>query len=188
VPILFAPPALILRGVSSSASFSSARALYAFRHNEVSRRVEPDKHGEMELTLDFVNEICPDGGKANVMSGFSAIVAYTCHDCGEVVRLSDDPDVERLFGPKSAPFPLVRRNATQISGALVVLMPLCEFRRTAAAIDVAIAPTTTLELSVEAAISTHTVPLRRVFDCLERVGSPRKRVVKGRLSEMLGTD
>jgi hypothetical protein len=53
---------------------------------------------ELELTLDIVSEICPHCGKANVMSGFSVIMAYTCRECGEVVRLSDDPDVERLFG------------------------------------------------------------------------------------------
>ena len=56
---------------------------------------------EMELTLDFVSEICPRCGKANVMSGFSAMMAYTCRECGEVVRLSDDPDVERFLGPKA---------------------------------------------------------------------------------------
>ena len=56
---------------------------------------------EMELTLDFVTEICPHCSKANVMSGFSAIMAYTCRECGEVVRLSDDPNVERFFGPEA---------------------------------------------------------------------------------------
>lgn len=56
---------------------------------------------ELELTLDFVSEICPHCGKANVMFGFSAIMAYTSRECGRVVRLADDPDVERLFGPEN---------------------------------------------------------------------------------------
>jgi uncharacterized protein (DUF983 family) len=56
---------------------------------------------EMELTLDFVSEICPHCGKATVMSGFSAIMAYTCRECGEAVRLSDDPDAGALLRARS---------------------------------------------------------------------------------------
>jgi hypothetical protein len=53
---------------------------------------------ELELTLDFSTEMCPHCGKVNVISGFSELMAYTCRECGEVVRLSDDPDIDRIFG------------------------------------------------------------------------------------------
>jgi hypothetical protein len=53
---------------------------------------------EMELTLDCCSEMCPHCGSVNVISGFSQLMAYTCQNCGEVVRLSDDPDVGRFFG------------------------------------------------------------------------------------------
>jgi hypothetical protein len=61
-----------------------------------------------------------------------------------------------------------------------------EFRRAALARAIAIAPTTILEVAVKAATTMHTVPLRRVCDRLERVGSPKEQVVNGRLKEMLG--
>jgi uncharacterized protein (DUF983 family) len=52
----------------------------------------------MELTLDFCSEECPHCGKVNLITGFSVTMAYTCRGCGELVRLSDDPDVDRFFG------------------------------------------------------------------------------------------
>jgi hypothetical protein len=87
--------------VSSLALLKRPRILHSFRRDEVSRRIEPDKLSEMELTLDFVSEIGPCCSKANLMSGFSTMMAYTCRECGGVVRLSDDPDVERYLGSLS---------------------------------------------------------------------------------------
>jgi phage FluMu protein Com len=54
---------------------------------------------EMELTLNFCSEECPHCRSVNLISGFSQMLAYTYKNCGELVRLSDDPSVERLFGP-----------------------------------------------------------------------------------------
>jgi hypothetical protein len=54
---------------------------------------------EMELTLDCRTEMCPHCKKVNVISGFSELQVYTCRECGEVVKLSDDPNVDRIFGP-----------------------------------------------------------------------------------------
>src|SRR5215471_15546803 len=46
---------------------------------------------EMELSLEVCSELCPQCGAANVFPGFSAMMAFTCQECGKVVRLSDDP-------------------------------------------------------------------------------------------------
>jgi hypothetical protein len=54
---------------------------------------------EMELALDLATEICPHCGGANLFPGFSEMLTYTCKQCGKLVRLSDDPEVDRLFGP-----------------------------------------------------------------------------------------
>jgi RNase P subunit RPR2 len=54
---------------------------------------------EMELTLDVASEICPHCGAINLFPGFSAMRAFTCKKCGELVRLSNDPDIGRFFGP-----------------------------------------------------------------------------------------
>jgi hypothetical protein len=54
---------------------------------------------EMELSLDVSVEKCPHCGSVNVMPGFSKVLAYTCDGCGVVVRLSDDPNIEKFFGP-----------------------------------------------------------------------------------------
>jgi hypothetical protein len=53
---------------------------------------------EMELSLDVATEICPHCQAANLFPGFSKMLAFTCESCGQVVRLSDDPGVERFFG------------------------------------------------------------------------------------------
>jgi hypothetical protein len=34
----------------------------------------------------------------NVLPGFSKVMTFTCRECGKVVRLSDDPDIELFFG------------------------------------------------------------------------------------------
>jgi hypothetical protein len=57
---------------------------------------------DMELTLDFCTQICRHCGKASVISGFTMMLAYTCQECGELVRLSGDPSVDRIFGPEDA--------------------------------------------------------------------------------------
>jgi hypothetical protein len=53
---------------------------------------------DMELTLDVSTEMCPHCGSVNVMPGFSDVLAYTCDQCGAVVRLSDDPNIDKIFG------------------------------------------------------------------------------------------
>src|SRR5262249_23665092 len=50
---------------------------------------------EMELSPASCTEQCPHCGKMNLMVGFSKMLAYTCRECGEPVRLSDDPGVDR---------------------------------------------------------------------------------------------
>jgi hypothetical protein len=42
--------------------------------------------------------MCPHCGAANVISGFSLMMAFTCRECGELVRLSDDPAMDQIFG------------------------------------------------------------------------------------------
>jgi hypothetical protein len=57
-------------------------------------------YDEMELSLEaFATEMCPNYGHVIVFPGWSTMMAYTCRSCGKVVRLSDDPNVERIFGP-----------------------------------------------------------------------------------------
>jgi uncharacterized protein (DUF983 family) len=56
---------------------------------------------EMELSLDVLSEQCPHCRAVNILTGFSRMMVYTCRNCDEVVRLSDDSDVERLFGSDS---------------------------------------------------------------------------------------
>jgi hypothetical protein len=41
---------------------------------------------EMELTLAICTEICPHCGSVNVLPGFSKVTAFTCRECGEIVR------------------------------------------------------------------------------------------------------
>jgi uncharacterized protein (DUF983 family) len=53
---------------------------------------------KMELTLDLCSAVCPHCEAVNLFPGFSQIMAFTCKECGEVVKLSDDPEVERFFG------------------------------------------------------------------------------------------
>jgi hypothetical protein len=53
---------------------------------------------EMELTLDTCTEQCPHCKSVNLIVGFSKMFAYTCKNCGEIVKLVVDPNVERFFG------------------------------------------------------------------------------------------
>jgi hypothetical protein len=55
---------------------------------------------EMESSIEVATEQCPYWGKVNLMPGFSVVMVYTCRECGEVVRLSDGPEIGRIFGPK----------------------------------------------------------------------------------------
>jgi hypothetical protein len=55
---------------------------------------------EMESTLELTSEQCPHCGKVNLFPGFSMMMVYTCRECGELVRLSDGPDIDRIFGPE----------------------------------------------------------------------------------------
>jgi hypothetical protein len=55
---------------------------------------------EMEAALELASEKCPHCGKVNLFPGFSTMMVYTCRGCGEVVRLSDDPEIDRIFGPE----------------------------------------------------------------------------------------
>jgi hypothetical protein len=54
--------------------------------------------------LDRSAAVCRTGtphcGNVNIMVGFSEMMACTCRECGEVVQLSDDPDIDRIFGPE----------------------------------------------------------------------------------------
>ena len=55
---------------------------------------------EMEFSLDCCNPTCPHCGKENLITGFSEMLALTCRHCGKLVRLSDDPNIDRIFGPE----------------------------------------------------------------------------------------
>ena len=55
---------------------------------------------EMEFGLEVTRERCPHCGNVNLMPGFPVVLAYTCDKCGAVVRLSDDPEINRIFGPR----------------------------------------------------------------------------------------
>lgn len=55
--------------------------------------------GEMELSLDSCTKGCPHCGKVNLFVGFLKMLAYICRECGEPVKLSDDPEIDRSFGP-----------------------------------------------------------------------------------------
>ena len=47
-------------------------------------------------------QMCPHCGKVNIFPGWSSMMAYTCRECGKVVRLSNDPGVEKFFGPEES--------------------------------------------------------------------------------------
>lgn len=54
---------------------------------------------EMEASLEIAGEKCPRCGKVNLFPGFSQMEVYTCRECGELVRLADGPEIDRIFGP-----------------------------------------------------------------------------------------
>ena len=56
---------------------------------------------ELQLSLDVASEKCPHCDAVNLFPGFSSMLAYTCRNCGELVRLSNDPSVEAIFGPEN---------------------------------------------------------------------------------------
>jgi hypothetical protein len=57
-------------------------------------------YDEMELSLDpCAIEMCPRCGHINMFPGWTSMGAYTCSGCGELIRLSDDPAIELIFGP-----------------------------------------------------------------------------------------
>jgi hypothetical protein len=45
---------------------------------------------EMELTLEMCTEMCPNCKTVNVIPGFSKVMAFTCRECGEAVRLAEE--------------------------------------------------------------------------------------------------
>jgi uncharacterized protein (DUF983 family) len=53
----------------------------------------------MEASLEVASEKCPSCGKVNLFPGFSQMEVYTCRGSGELVRLADGPDIDRIFGP-----------------------------------------------------------------------------------------
>jgi hypothetical protein len=70
----------------------------------VIRTVAPDqlRHAlnTMESGLELATEPCPHCGKVNLFPGFSMMMVYPCRECAEVVRLSDNPETDRIFGPE----------------------------------------------------------------------------------------
>jgi hypothetical protein len=56
--------------------------------------------GEVRPAPDVATEMCPHCGDVNLFPGFTEMQAYTCRKCGKFVRLSDDPNLERFFGPE----------------------------------------------------------------------------------------
>jgi 5-methylcytosine-specific restriction endonuclease McrA len=52
------------------------------------------------ITWPKTREAQLDCGNVNLMPGFSVMMVYTCRECGEVVQLSDDPQIDRIFGPR----------------------------------------------------------------------------------------
>ena len=77
----------------------------------------------MELTLDHCSETCPHCGKVNVIRGFSQLMAYTCQDCGELVRLSDDPDIERFFRQACVAWRTIPGSEVWLDGSLLPSLP-----------------------------------------------------------------
>jgi uncharacterized protein (DUF983 family) len=59
---------------------------------------------EMEVSLDIATEKCPYCGSINLFPGFSRMMAFICRECGESVRRSDDPDIDRFFGASDDSF------------------------------------------------------------------------------------
>jgi RNase P subunit RPR2 len=47
---------------------------------------------EMELTLEVASEKCPHCGAVNLFPGFSGMLAFTCRECGQAVRVEDNRD------------------------------------------------------------------------------------------------
>jgi hypothetical protein len=55
---------------------------------------------EMEAGPDVVSEQCPHCKGVNLFPAFSQTMVYTCRHCGEIVRLSNSPEIDRIFGPE----------------------------------------------------------------------------------------
>ena len=55
---------------------------------------------EMELTLDVASAQCPHCGTTHLASGFSELIAFVCEQCGETVRLKDDPSIDQFSGTR----------------------------------------------------------------------------------------
>ncbi len=41
---------------------------------------------QMELTLDVATAECPECGAVSLVPGFSKLLFFTCHECGDVVE------------------------------------------------------------------------------------------------------
>jgi hypothetical protein len=48
---------------------------------------------EMELEADVASAVCPHYGATHLAPGFSMLMAFVCDNCGEAVKVSDDPGV-----------------------------------------------------------------------------------------------
>jgi DNA-directed RNA polymerase subunit RPC12/RpoP len=44
---------------------------------------------ELQLSLEVASKQCPHCGSAILFPGFSSMLAYTCRQCGEPVKVSD---------------------------------------------------------------------------------------------------
>ena len=53
---------------------------------------------EVELEGDVASAVCPHCGATHLAPGFSRLMAFVCDNCGKVVKLSDDPGVDQIFG------------------------------------------------------------------------------------------
>lgn len=52
----------------------------------------------MELALPLCIEKCPHCKGVSVITGLSKVFAFKCRHCGELVKLSKDVNIERIFG------------------------------------------------------------------------------------------
>ena len=46
---------------------------------------------DIDLAMDSSREMCPRCGKENLVIGFTSMLVYTCHECGEPIKLGPDP-------------------------------------------------------------------------------------------------
>src|SRR5205085_1040875 len=59
---------------------------HSFKKADLQRTLD-----EMELSMGISSAKCPYSGAVHIASGFSELIAFRCEQCGEVVKLRDDP-------------------------------------------------------------------------------------------------